>query len=118
MQQVTPLRYWPSGNGWTVGILDRLPSQLESVGIVFERDSDDLDSFRLAAIADEEIDQFWLFSRDHAPIQGTEVIVDAAMDRDTALDAVARQLGLQRDAYLWTSPDARLSDLVASAVGS
>ncbi len=106
VRQVKPQDRFPTGDAWDVAVLKLTPEQLhERFNIDFERGLDDLDYYSLAAIADDEVGQFWLMMHDRTPMQGTGVLVDAAVRRDAALRAVERQLGLRRDDYLWVTDD-------------
>src|SRR5688572_3065696 len=104
MKQVTPW-WWPSGDGWPIGILTLSPDELtRRFGIVFERDTDDLDDFEVAAIADESIGQFWLFRHVQSPSKGTEVRADMATTRTSVLKAVWEQLRLDDMSFEWLNP--------------
>jgi hypothetical protein len=103
--QVAPLERFPSGDAWTVGVLTQSPNELaERFGLSFEVGIDDLDSYKLAAIAEPQVGQFWLFAHDQAPFGGTDVMVDSAVSRDEALCAVWRALHLDVRAFAWLSP--------------
>ncbi|MCC7363308.1 MAG: hypothetical protein IT303_02965 [Dehalococcoidia bacterium] len=116
MRQVTAVDRWPSGMGWTVGALRGRPPQLAAhLGVAFETGIDNLGEFDLAAI-EAPFGQYWLFQHRDAPGDGTDVIVDAAVSRDDALDAVARDLGidcaeLQRERMSWVNEHASAPEL-------
>jgi hypothetical protein len=97
-----PWKVWPSGEGWTIGVLAHSPRDLsERLGLPFVHGRDDLDAFYLAAIEDAQIGQIWLFRHEHSPAEGTEVVVDAGVPRDAALSALRRQAGFTRRAFEW-----------------
>jgi hypothetical protein len=78
--------------------------QLERRGLCFQEGADDLDSFIAAPLMDEQVGEIWLLQRLHAPLPGFEVLVDAAVGRTAALQAMRRQLGLTREACSWLNP--------------
>ncbi len=100
--QTRPLDYWPSGDSWTVAFLDA--AAIEGLGLDFEAGADDLDSYRLAAVADAEIGQFWIFRRDNSAELSWELVVDAAVRRDDALSALWRELRLDTRSMPWINP--------------
>jgi hypothetical protein len=105
VRQVAPVDVWPSGGAWTVGLLELTPAQLaERFALDFESGSDDLDGYKLAAVGEPQVGQFWLFSHDRTPVPGTEVMVDMATDRETALASVWLALRLDTRAFSWVSP--------------
>jgi guanylate kinase len=92
--QVQPWRRFPSGDAKSVAILPLSPDEIERrYGIRFESGRDDLDSFKLAAIGEREIGQFWLMRYDNAPSGETEVLTDSALPRLDGLAALHRCLG-------------------------
>jgi hypothetical protein len=97
MKQLNTDTPWPSGCEWTVGLLDLSPAQLEESGIRFDRAEDDLDTLQAALLYDRTIGQLGLLCRDHAPIPGVEVLVDASISREGGLRALHRQLGIPAD---------------------
>jgi hypothetical protein len=108
VRQVPPVSVWPSGGGWTVGILELSPDALaRRFDLEFEEGRDDLDTYKLAAIAEPQIGQFWLFAHTQTPQAGTEVLVDREISRDIALGAAYRALGLDLRAFAWVSPYAK-----------
>jgi hypothetical protein len=103
--QVKPVTAWPSGDGWTIGTLSLEPEELaERLGIEFESGRDDLDAYRLAAIAESQVGQLWLFAHENAPQGGTDIIVDRSVTRDIALGALARTLGIDIRSFDWVNP--------------
>lgn len=100
--QTRPLERWPSGDSWTAAFLDE--AAVEGLGLEFEQGKDDLDSYLLAAIADSQIGQFWIFRRDHSPEPSWELVVDASVRRDDALSALWRELRLDTRSMPWINP--------------
>ena len=105
MKQLSTDTRWPSGCAWTIGLLDRSPEQIQQLGVHFDRAEDDLDTLQTAVLYDRSVGLLRLLSRDHAPIRGVEVQVDASISRDRGLSALVRQLGLDRDALSWITED-------------
>lgn len=116
MKQAKPVDAWPSGEAWTSAILNRSPEDLaREFGISFESGRDDLDSYSLAAIESPRVGQFWLLRHLHAPMRGTEVLVDRATSRDASLAAVKAELGLGREAFEWVSSATDAPERTATA---
>jgi hypothetical protein len=113
VKQVEPFTIWPSGSGWTIGVLRQSPADLTAkYGIQFHDGLDDLDRYALAAVVDPIVGQLWLFRHAQAPMPGAEVLVDTSVSRSEAVAAVERQFGLGSDEYEWLTP-AELSPLTA-----
>jgi guanylate kinase len=106
MKQVAPWPRWPSGDCKTVAVVKLTPHEIElRSGLRFEQDADDLDAYRVAAVADRELGQLWLWRYQHAPEGTTQVMVDADVSRETALTAVERQLGPLAGNIAWVVDD-------------
>lgn len=104
MKQTQPMACWPTGDGRPIGILRMTPDEAAiRYQLEFAEGSDDLDTYRLAAIEDADVRQLWLFRHDGSPCDGVEVQVDMAVSRTRALAAVERQLGLGAAAFEWTT---------------
>ena len=97
---------WPSRCGWTVGLLNLSVGQMQTMGIQFDSAEDDLDTLQTAVLSDRSIGHLRLLSRDHAPMRGVEVQVDASISREQGFRALERQLQLGRDSMIWVTEDA------------
>lgn len=101
----TPNMHWTSGAAWTVGILTHSPQQLATdSGVLFHAGRDDFDDYLFAVVADSQIDELLLFQHIGSPDEGTEVQVDTSVGRDDALNAIARQLGMDIRSFSWITP--------------
>jgi guanylate kinase len=104
VHQVVPWHRWPSGDSRTVAVLEATPTELEEwFSLDFLEETDDLDSFRFAAIADPQIGQIWLSRHLGCADPGTEVLVDSVVDIADALQAVGRQLGPRAALTTWVA---------------
>jgi len=103
MKQLYAHTRFPSRCGWTVAFLDRTVEQLRDMGIAFESAADDLDSLQTALVEDPRIGQLRLLARDHSPMPGVEIQVDATVSRERGLAALKRQLDFGRDSLNWIS---------------
>jgi len=100
-----PLQRWPSGDSKDLAELRLSPEELgRRYGLSFEELHDDLDDFRVAAIALPDGSNLWLYRYRHEPEPGTAVRVDAAADFRKAKAQLAQVLGLTADDFLWVSP--------------
>lgn len=95
-------KYWPSGYSRTVAVLSLSPQDLEHrASICFTRAADDLDALDLAVLNDPVVGQLFLQRYLRSPESGTELLVDAAISRSDALDALKRQTGLHKEDLAW-----------------
>jgi len=105
VRQVSPWRQWPSGDNRPIAVLPIDAATLsDRYGLAFVADIDDLDRYHLAAIALSDGQQAWLIRYEGDPGPGTVVLVDGAADIEAAQSALAKALGLERDAFLWAAP--------------
>ena len=108
---------WPSGGAWTIGGLKSSPEQLtQAIGLEFERDEDELGPFDIACLEDDAVGQMLLQHYLRSPASGTDVLVDAGVQRDVAIQAVKRRLGLGRTAFEWTSAYPSCMESLAAAI--
>jgi hypothetical protein len=104
VKQAQPYAVWPRGQGWTVAILRATPEEFARRNhLRFEEGCDDLDAYDLAALADGEVGQVWLFRHRRSPEAGTELQVDTSSSRDDGIAAARRLLGISPDDLTWVS---------------
>ena len=106
VHQVRPWEQWPSGDSCPIAVLPQTIAEISSTyGLTFEDDIDDLDRFRLAAIALANDQQAWLVKYDNDANPGTVVYVDARADVEKALSLLVSALGIERGDLLWLAPE-------------
>jgi hypothetical protein len=107
IQQVTPQRVWPSGDARPIAVLDLGPDDLEQrFGLTFEEGFDDLDNYRLAALALDDGSQAWLLRHQGNPEPGTVIFADAAADAIATRRLVLGILDLDDRHVTWRPDDA------------
>ena len=106
LQQVRPHDSFPSGDSRALVELRFDPDELaERYGLSFEESYDDLDWFKLAAVALPDGSQAWLTKYQGEQEPGTTVYVDAAADPAMAKEQLAQTLGLTEDDFRWVTPE-------------
>ncbi|OAI41102.1 hypothetical protein AYO38_04590 [bacterium SCGC AG-212-C10] len=83
--------------------MDTSRVDLERSGARFSPQSDDLDSFIEAEFQDPRAGHVVVMRRDHAPIDGFQVLVDTGVSRGRALKAIKRLFGVDRERLLWVT---------------
>jgi hypothetical protein len=105
IHQVEPWAQWPSGDSRPIAVLPySLPELTERYGLEYQEGVDDLDRYRLAAIALANGEQAWLYKHDNDRNPGTVVHVDAAADVEETQSLLLDALSLHREALLWAAP--------------
>jgi hypothetical protein len=105
VHQVQPWEEWPSGDSRPIAVLPfAIPELSKRYGLTFREGIDDLDRYRLAAIALANGEQAWLFGHDGDPNPGTVVHVDAASDIWEAQSLLLEALDLDRGELIWAAP--------------
>ena len=106
VQQVQPHDLFPSGDYRDLAEIGASPDELAArFGLVFAKLLDDLDWFKLAAIALPDGSQLWLIKYRGDQYPGTLVRVDAGADLTQPRDQLAQVLGLTRADFLWVAPE-------------
>lgn len=106
VRQVRPWEQWPSGDSRPVAVLPQSLAELSQThGITFEDDTDDLDRYRMAAIALANGQQAWLVKYDNDANPGTVAQVDARADVEEAIALLVSALGIERGDLLWLAPE-------------
>ncbi len=98
-----------SGDLWTIATIRTSGEELEGRGYVVARGSDDLDSFSVVELFDAAVGHLYLLNRDHVPTGHFDVMVDALISRDQALQAMQRLFGVERSDYEWVNSVAEYS---------
>ena len=107
VQQVHRHEYWPSGDSRDLAEVRFSPEELASrYGLRFEEGLDDLDYFKLAAIALADGSQAWFIKYRGDQYPGTLVRVDASADLGQAQELLQRALGLADEDFPWIAPGA------------
>lgn len=105
VRQVAPWSQWPSGDSRPLAILPYDLTELTArYGLRYQEGSDDLDRYRLAAIALTNGEQAWISKHDNDPNPGTVVYVDAESDVADAQSLLLDALSLDREELLWAAP--------------
>lgn len=106
IQQAQPLKHFPSGDSRALLELATDPSDLTArLGLTFEERCDDLDRYRLAAVALADGSQAWLVKYRGEEDAGTTVYVDAAADPIATKTLVLGALALSDADVRWLAPD-------------
>jgi len=105
VQQVQPWALFPSGDYRPLVMLRFDPEELaDRYGLTFATEHDDLDEFKLAAIALPDGSQAWLTKYRGEQGPGATVLVDAGADFARAKELLLSTLGLTDADLLWESP--------------
>lgn len=103
--QVQPHPRWPSGSSVPLAALRFSPDELANrYGLEFERDLDDLEYYKLAAIRLPDGSQAWLERHDGDPVSNTLAHVDASANLRLAKEGLKRALDLTDEDFVWVSP--------------
>lgn len=98
-----------SGELWTLATIRMSREILDGRGYEMKRGFDDLDSFTVFELFDESIGHLYLLNRDHVPAGHFDVMVDASISRDNALQALHRLFTADERDYEWISSVAEYS---------
>lgn len=101
-----PLKNCPHGLAHPVALLDIAPAALEQAfGLKFERERDDLDDFDGAIVRSERGLIFALVYHLHAPIKGTQILINerSSTPREDLAKAL-RTLAPAKAPELWVHP--------------
>jgi hypothetical protein len=105
VEQVRPQAQFPSGDSRALVELPFEPEDLTArYGLSFEEGYDDLDWYRLAAIALPDGSQAWLVKYRGEQEAGTTVYVDAAADLGKAKDVLLQTFALAEEDLRWIAP--------------
>jgi|SRR5579884_405868 len=116
IRQVTPHKHFPSRDSRALATLRFSPEELAArYGLEFEEDYDDLDCFKLAAIALEDGNQAWLMRHRGNPEPGTDVYVDSLADLAATREQLERILGVTDADFTWFAPGAETKKRPAEA---
>lgn len=105
IRHVRPHDQFPSGDSLALFELAADPAMLTArYGLIFEERCDDLDRYRLAAIALADGSQVWLVRYHGEPGAGTTVYVDAAADPELVEKLIVDALSLVTSDMRWVAP--------------
>ena len=110
VQQVQPHDRFPSGDFRDLAEISLSPQEISACyGLVFADLFDDLDWFKLAAVALPGGAQAWLLKYKGDQYPGTLVRVDAAADLSLAKGQLQQAFGLTDADFRWVAPGLQVS---------
>ena len=105
IRQVQPHERWSSGDSRAIAVPAAEPDTLAAqYGLTFEEGADDLDYYRLAAVALADGSHVWLMRHWGNPAPGTVVYADAHADANETRHLLAHTLGLHERDFIWIAP--------------